>query len=75
MEKVISDYRRHFHNRGMTAVFFLALIAGALTTLPAEAVEGLRLESLSPGELRMQWSEPDSTPPQFFVPSKLGIRG
>ena len=66
MEKVISDYRQHFHSMGMTAVFFLALVAGTLTTLPAEAVEGLRLESLSPGELRMQWSEPDSTPPPIF---------
>ena len=50
-----------FPRAGVLAVLFFVLAVA----WNAAAVEGLRLESLAPGELRVEWTAPDSTPPPF----------
>ncbi len=55
-----------YRGAGVAAVFFLFVIFGAWSSVPSWAVEVLRLESLTPGELYVEWMASDSTPPPFF---------
>ena len=58
---ISAELQRVFRRVGVLAAFLLTLAAGT-----AGAVEGLRLESLAPGELRVEWTAPILPPPHSY---------
>ena len=68
MGKAISGEEKCFENKNLRRAGILAvlLLAFATGTSVAGAVEGLRLENLTSGELRVEWTAPDFTPSHFL---------
>ena len=53
--------------RRVLGLLGVVLAVGLQAALPAEAVEGLRLQSLAPGQLKIEWDAPDPAPTDYRV--------
>ena len=67
MQRRASDAKRWTECSGWVLVLGAVLVTGLWAALPAKAVDGLSLQSLTSGQLNIKWDPPDPAPTDYRI--------